>query len=59
MTVDKGDALRKLVLNCGEVLCVSLQNDEYLINLHFCTISAMHMLIELDQAVVNIEDALR
>lgn len=59
MTVDKGDALRKLVLNWGEVPCVSLQNDGYSINLHFCTISAMPILIELDQAVVNIEGALR
>lgn len=58
MTVDKGDALRKLVLNWGEVPCVSLQNDESTISFHFCTISAMHTLIELDQAVVNIEDAL-
>lgn len=58
MTVDKGDALRKLVLNWGEVSCVVLQNDESLINFNFCTISAMHTLIELDQAVVDIEDAL-
>ena len=54
MTVDKGDALRKLVLNWEEGPCVSLQN----MNPRLVSISAMHTLIELDQAVVNIEDAL-
>lgn len=56
MAVDGEDALKKLVSNWGEEPCAHLYNDEYLINFHFCTTSEMHNLIELGQAVVNIED---
>jgi hypothetical protein len=56
MAMDR--CFKEIVIRLGGGKISASEIDEYLINFPFCTISEMHKLIELDQAVENIEDTL-